>query len=71
VGADGNAPRALTSVPLGMVLQTTVRGNTLIKFWWRYPDSNRGLRGANAVFSQLYYTPVYKYYYAALQTYLH
>ncbi len=25
--------------------------------WWRYPDSNRGLRGANAVFSQLYYTP--------------
>ena len=29
VGADGNAPRALTSVPLGTVLQTAVRGNPL------------------------------------------
>jgi hypothetical protein len=28
VGADGNAPRALTSVPSGTVLQTAVRGNT-------------------------------------------
>ena len=28
VGADGNAPRALTSLPLGTVLQTAVGGNT-------------------------------------------
>ena len=30
MGADGNAPRALTSVPLGTVLQTAVRGNPQI-----------------------------------------
>jgi hypothetical protein len=30
VGADGNAPRALTSLPLGTVLQTAVGGNTLV-----------------------------------------
>ena len=28
MGADGNAPRALTSLPLGTVLQTAVGGNT-------------------------------------------
>ena len=32
VGADGNAPRALTSLPLGTVLQTAVVGNTHILF---------------------------------------
>ena len=29
MGADGNAPRALTSLPSGTVLQTAVVGNTL------------------------------------------
>ena len=30
VGVDGNAPRALTSLPSGTVLQTAVVGNTHI-----------------------------------------
>jgi len=30
VGADGNAPRALTSLPSGTDLQSAVGGNTLI-----------------------------------------
>jgi hypothetical protein len=30
VGADGNAPRALTSLPLGTDLQSAVVGNTHI-----------------------------------------
>jgi hypothetical protein len=30
VGADGNAPRALTSLPSGTDLQSAVGGNTLV-----------------------------------------
>jgi hypothetical protein len=41
VGADGNAPRALTSLPLGTVLQTAVGGNTQISMVPVFPPTSK------------------------------